>query len=541
MTLQRIYSAYDMAYEIMTRNTELLFLTVLHPGGAQYECITVMKNADDRSQNLLINLHGESILANGELLSPYQELYKKDAQSLISSISTLCGYRLATKAIRELYAMSFIKCLSEEHYDEGRLDITSVWYDGSDSSRLNSAAENFPYYEHRNSMDRRLHLPWWTISYSQRTLAICNLKTNELILLNGNHYYLNNHREREQAWMEIENEFQFSEVNDTVFETLRLIRTNDEWIGRYQEYAKVINDNLDYIKQARKAFREWSPLKFYLNVTNAKKASSRLALGVRYQGQEVAELIFNKAKNETPMLNTTTNNYDKKNADYFGWNKSLDKVDWRGAEAKVFRTFFKKNPPRIDSPAKHNEEHRIESLLLSEFSKNKSAEKALQNIQPVKIEGIRFPMPTPISASNHKAIKYSKSFGGGIDILTRVGKSGYSAKLCIIELKDENDPKEPATEAIKQAAAYATFIRELLRSESGSDWWKLFGFNKPLPKKLTLYAACAMPISGNDDQSFANKEIQIEEDVIRFHYIYFREADNSISSIESSLSNRSEA
>ena len=340
--------------------------------------------------------------------------------------------------------------------------------------------------------------------------------------------------------MEIENELRLGEINDIVFETLRLIRTNDEWIGRYREYARLITDNLDDIKQARKAFREWSPLKFYLNVTNAKKASIRLTLGVRYQGQEVAELIFNKAKNEAPMLNTTSNNYEKKNSDYFGWQKSLDMVDWHGAEAKAFRNFFKKNPPRIDTIAKHNEEHRLESLLLSEFSKNKSAEKALQNIQPVKIEGIRFPMPTPISASNHKAIKYSKSYGGGIDILARVGKSGYSAKLCVIELKDENDPKEPAIEVIKQAAAYAVFIRELLRSESGSDWWKLFGFNKPLPKKLTLYATCAMPSGEGNDYYFANKEIQIKEDVIRFHYIYFREADNSIISIESSLNNRRE-
>jgi hypothetical protein len=99
--------------------------------------------------------------------------------------------------------------------------------------------------------------------------------------------------------MEIENEIRFSEVNDTVSEALRLVRANDEWIGRYREYARTITNNLDDIKQARKAFREWSPLKFYLNVTNAKKASSRLALGVRYQGQEVAELILNKAKSAT--------------------------------------------------------------------------------------------------------------------------------------------------------------------------------------------------------------------------------------------------
>lgn len=341
--------------------------------------------------------------------------------------------------------------------------------------------------------------------------------------------------------MEIENENRFSEINDTVFETLGLVRMNEEWRGRYREYASVITDNLEYIKQARKSFREWSPLKFYINITNAKRASNRLTLGVRYNGQEVAELIFNKTKSETPMLNTTSNKYDEKNADYFDWHKSLDRVDWRGADAKAFRTFFRNNPQRKGSSAKQNEEHRIESLLLSEFSRNKSAEKALPYIQPVKVGGIRFPMPTPIRASDHKKIKYSEASGGGIDILTRVGKSGSSAKLCIIELKDENNSREPAIEAIKQAAAYAVFIRELLRSESGSEWWKLFGFNKPLPGKLTLFAACAMPSRGDNNYTFANKEIHIEEDVIRLHYIYFREANNSISSVESSLNSRSKA
>lgn len=335
--------------------------------------------------------------------------------------------------------------------------------------------------------------------------------------------------------MEIEKDIRFNEVEDTVLETLRLVRMNNEWVSRYREYAREITENLESINHSRKAFREWSPLKFYLNVTNARKASSCLTLGVRYMGQEVAELVFNKTKSDTPLLNTRSNNYDKNNAGYFDWHKSLNKVNWRGEEAKAFRAYFKKNPPRIETSTKRNEEHRIESLLLSEFSKNKSAGKAISYIQPVKIGAVRFPMPTPISASNHKSVKYSKFYGGGIDIFTRVGKSGRSAKLCVIELKDENDPKEPAIEVIKQAVAYATFVRELLRSESGYDWWKIFGFNKPIPKKLTVLAACAMPSGKNNDYSFANKEIQIESDVIRLHYIYFRETDNTISDIESSL------
>jgi len=528
-----LVTVWDIAYEIMIRSIEPLTLTLTHPGGEQYECLTLMKKIDVNRCALLINLHGDSILANGKLIEQYKELYKKDKRALLSDISIICGYRLASKVVRELPSVDFIKQLIKKYGRDSSFRVNPAWYDGSYSSRLDDAARNFPHYVFKDSKDKRHHLPWWTISYADQTLAICNLETNELITLRGRTRHLQNEEERKQAMAEISSDIKLNEINQTVLETIELIRANDEWIGRYRDYARLISDNLDNIKQSRNAFREWSPLKFYLNVTNAKKAAHYLTLGVRYNGQEVAELISNP-KNETLLLNTTTNDYDKKNAKYFDWQKSLNKVDWRGSEAKAFRAFFKNNPPRIDSATKKNNEHRIESLLLSEFSKKSSAEKALPYIQPVKIGGIRFPMPTPIGASSHKVISYSKEKGGGIDILARVGKSGFSAKLCIIELKDENDSKEQPIDVIKQAVAYATFIRELLRSECGSDWWKLFGFSRPLPKKLTLFAACAMP-SGNNDYSFANKEVKIEDDVIRLHYIYFHEKDNAITSVESSL------
>ncbi len=338
---------------------------------------------------------------------------------------------------------------------------------------------------------------------------------------------------RAENLMGIKNDIQLKEFNNVVSEVLQLVSKNNEWVSRYHEYAKIIMQNLDEIKQARSSFREWAPLKFYLNVSNAKKASNYLSLGVRYIGQEVAELIFDKSKSNTPLLNTKK--YNVKNAKYFDWHKSLNMVDWRGKEAKEFRAYFKKHPQRIEITSKRNEEHRIESLLLSEFSKQQSTGKALKYIQPVKIGGIRFPMPTPISASYHKSVKYSKAYGGGIDIFARVGKSGSSAKLCVIELKDENNPKEPAIDVVKQAVAYAAFIRELLRSESGNDWWKLFGFSKQIPKKITILAACAMPSDKGNDYSFANKEIQVGGDIISLHYIYFQEKDNQIIRIDSSL------
>lgn len=101
-------------------------------------------------------------------------------------------------------------------------------------------------------------------------------------------------------------------------------------------------------------------------------------------------------------------------------------------------------------------------------------------------------MCTPLKASNIKKIAYSGKNGGGIDILSRVGV-GKATKLCVMEVKDENKKSEPPAKVIQQGLSYATFIRELLRSESGNAWWKIFGFNGKLPDHLELYVVCVLP------------------------------------------------
>ena len=186
-------------------------------------------------------------------------------------------------------------------------------------------------------------------------------------------------------------------------------------------------------------------------------------------------------------------------------------------------------------PKKRNEEHRIESMLLTEFAKKKGEDKIIRNIQPVKIAGIaRFQMPTPLYASDIKNVKYAGPSGGGIDILSRIG-TGNATKLCIMELKDENAPKEPPAKAILQGLAYATFIRELLRSKCGQEWWKIFGFSGKLPEQLELCVACVMPSISNNDTSFANKIIKTAKDSFHLNYIYFHEKDNKVVDIDTSI------
>jgi len=219
----------------------------------------------------------------------------------------------------------------------------------------------------------------------------------------------------------------------------------------------------------------------------------------------------------------------------FDCDLQLKRVDWTGPEASEFRKYFRdrKGPRKKADYNRGNEEHRLEGLWLTELLKDSS--KMLPYTKAVAIGKARFPMPTPIGASSHKAVKYSPGSRGGIDILARTGTGGANTYLCIMELKDQNVKSEPPKYALKQAIAYAAFIRELLRSDAGPQWWALFGYGGKVPKQLTLYAACVMPSVSNNDYTFKDMELDIDGDIIKLHYVYFVEKNNKITEVDTSL------
>lgn len=317
------------------------------------------------------------------------------------------------------------------------------------------------------------------------------------------------------------------ECKETISEVQKLLKQYPEWILRYKGYADKINANSKDIKAKKLSFNEWKPLYLYLNISAAK---SNMTFSLRYLGQDVSKL-----KSSSGNVTISTDGFGSKNHRDFDCDVQLDDCKWRSDEAKDFRNHFLNNPSRTKNSGKGNEEHRIESLLLTEFSKTDSLTKLLCRIKPVKIAGIaRFQMPTPIMASDFKNIKYSGDHGGGIDILARIG-TGKGTKLCIMEVKDENVTREPPEKAILQGLAYATFIRELLRSTCGEEWWKLFGFSGSLPSQLNLYVACAMPSSGKIDTSFVDQKFGIENDSIHLGALYFNETNNKLTDIKGYL------
>jgi hypothetical protein len=323
-----------------------------------------------------------------------------------------------------------------------------------------------------------------------------------------------------------------SEFTAVIKETQLLLKNNSGWRGRWVDYAKQISDKKPIIDSVRKSFRERPPLMVYLNITSAKTANKSVNFELRYKGQTVAELTGN-IDGRHKLSTEGTKSYKENNKDHFGCDIPLEKAEWDGKDAAKFRSFFKhrRGVRNVDAD-RSNDEHRLESLLLTEFSIVKN--KKTRNIRPVRFGSVRFPMPTPIIASNHKNPQYpqygKRDKGGGIDILARTGKGGKATHLCIMELKDENTRREPPKDAMKQAVAYTTFIRELLRSDAGEAWWKLFGFGGggKVPKPLVLYAACVMRSNLNNDYSFRDMELEIEEDTIKLHYLYFTEENDRI-------------
>ena len=227
------------------------------------------------------------------------------------------------------------------------------------------------------------------------------------------------------------------------------------------------------------------------------------------------------------LLCKLTRGKAKTNLRDFGFSmdeNASGKPVWSLKDAAKFRAHFKVEPVRTDVGNKKNQEHRVESEILTDMLKRSNAAgKILCNMQPVLLCGERFQMPTPLSASGVKngRLVYGGPQGGGIDILARAGTGGANTNLCIIEVKDQNESKEPPQVAMKQAVAYAAFIWRLLRADEqlARKWWKMFGFGRDIPAQLTLFAVVAMPAKDGDEK-YPGAEIQLDQDdKIVLHYI----------------------
>lgn len=322
-----------------------------------------------------------------------------------------------------------------------------------------------------------------------------------------------------------------------------LLINNDEWKGRYEGYINGLNDDtLNKFKEAQKQFIVPEPFHLYMPLALANKnvnSKSFIQFDLRFHGQSVATVrvrkkstkdVFVSVKAVAGILNVMRETGMSEEAENYESYSKNGFFDWHSNDAADFRKTFSILEEKIKSDPSlkkelGNPEHDMECELLKNYSQKSSTGKEILNIQPVMMgeTNARFQMPAPIKASEAKKginfIKYSGQYGGGIDILARVG-SGKGTKLAVLELKDSYTKNEPAEKVMHQAITYAVFIRELLRSECGENWWKFFGFGGNIPKKLEIKAIVVMPDHPNADTSFGGAELPIGNDVLKLGYIY---------------------
>ena len=269
----------------------------------------------------------------------------------------------------------------------------------------------------------------------------------------------------------------------TVLKTNEVLINKDNkiWESIYKGYAEQIINNKKKYGQNAKTFQIKCPLLAYSSIGKVKNETKTTAYDLRFAGQSVGLIEVNEDWDGKVKL-TVKESQAKYAKDKFHFtnSKSFNRKDWRKDEEAIeFRKFYLGNESTEDIAIK-SPEHRIESEMLKEFSKTQRKQnKLLCNIQPVKLGGKFFQLTTPLKGSTHiptislTPLKNGAT-GGGIDILARVKHEAFNSRLAIIELKDENIKNESQEVAMFQALIYATFIANLLRSDSGKLWWYIF-------------------------------------------------------------------
>jgi len=248
---------------------------------------------------------------------------------------------------------------------------------------------------------------------------------------------------------------------------------------RIQGWVHDLNAQREKVVAARRQFRQWAPLRVYTSVARAKKKGAS-TFSLRYCGQEVATLIL---KPDGKLYVSIAAKTQSANAQYFGvpigTNKSFP---WDSPEGRKFRRQFKQHACESQSTGTPRE-HFLESTIIQEMQLKTSSKfgRILSQVQPVLLYGILpFQVPIPFAATNGEP-KFSEQ-GGEIDILARRrGEDGH-VRLSVWELKRPGHIRH----AVFQSYIYAVTLRYMLRSSSGAEWFKLFGFRRALPVSLDV-------------------------------------------------------
>lgn len=292
-------------------------------------------------------------------------------------------------------------------------------------------------------------------------------------------------------------------------QTQKIIEQNKAQLSTYDNQANVLLDKRSQVEQFFKSCKEYDHLQFYI-ADGISTPEESLKIQIRFSGQPIASVKVTK-DNESYI---TTEEYNESNKKNLECKIQLKDEDWNSEKTKEFMEYFRGD---ISIKNKGNERAVIESMLLTEFSKTTSYDKLLTGIQPIKYSNALY-FPIPIITSNKNEVQY-------INILART----KVRRITVFELMDDSQDQETV---LVKATAKAVFLTNLLHSESGDKWHKLFGFHSKIPSQLTIKVCIATnkKLSAKCKE-FAPFELTNGVDTLDYRYLYYENDESKITNI----------
>ena len=299
-------------------------------------------------------------------------------------------------------------------------------------------------------------------------------------------------------------DIKFKEI---IEQTQKILEANQDWKAQYANMASAMLENQELLKKFYKDIKNYEHLQFYLTgVTTTPPITYEIS--VRYLGQPVADITISNDE-----VNISTEKYNETNKKDLGCDIQL-KGKFHNVETLKFLNYFEGD---ITTKIKENGKSKIESLLLTEFSKTVAADKLMTGIQPIKFQKLFYQMPT---------------INSNINILVRT----KVRRITIINSLDPANEKETAEDLLAKATQQAVFLINLLHSEGGDLWQKIFGFKGQIPSTITIKVCYALPQKlSSKNKEFEPFQLKCGNDNIEYHYMFYGESKNEINSLNTSL------
>ena len=271
---------------------------------------------------------------------------------------------------------------------------------------------------------------------------------------------------------------------------------------RIQGWVHDLSAQRERVVATRRQFHQWAPLRVYISTSQAKKGGVP-TFSLRYRGQEVATLILRKGDGKVYVSIAAATQFTNAR-DFSVPIETSGRFAWDSPEGKALREHFKRHAS-VHQSTRRPREHFLESMIIQEMRLRTSAkfDKVLSQVQPVLLYGILpFQVPIPFKAST--GVPELSMSGGNIDILARRRGEDGRIRLSVWELKRPGN----IGHAVVQSYIYAVALRYMLRSSSGAEWFRLFGFRRALPASLVVESVVLLSEAKQDEYTAQVKELR---------------------------------